>query len=286
MEAAGRDRLVACAGWRRGRWVASSRGLLLFPGAQPIGQPSGLAGSGSSRSCPGNPTSSGGPTLQAKESLEQVHPIAGFTASRSGVCSLFQPLGLPNGRLGGGQRPQRPGGTFERAPPARATEAGRSPQRSLPWQPLAAMEADSPCPSGWPGSHHAWDGHKLVAAACCRPGGEKKKNPVAAGEIKCLTLESRPAARNLGSRSSCPSMDLAGLWAEKRPAGGRRQWPSSGAGLLGVDLGQPRWSTGRPPSPACDSAPHSDASQDHQPAAAAFLVSAGHGGQPTHALVT
>jgi len=101
-----RDRLGRC------RWLAASPLVFIQPptsASSRVLSPSGSHLAGWSAQQPfmalGIQTSSGGPTLAAKGSLEQVSSDRRYRLSRSGVCSLFQPCGC-QWRLGGGQRPQ------------------------------------------------------------------------------------------------------------------------------------------------------------------------------------
>jgi len=216
--------------------------------------------------------------LAPEGSLDQGHPIAG-TPSTSGVCSLFQPLWLPNGDLvvandrSGWWNLERLAGA-EQLKPAPESEARSGAEAPLPWQPLLPMEAEFAMPQWVAGMRTtAWDGHKLVAAACF--AGQWRL-----GEINLPDAGIAPAG-GTWQPIALPFDDLAGLWAESGRLVAVASGPSAGAGLLDLDLASQRWSHRPAAAIGGDSSPTFLApEQISQPQPLWF---AGHGGQPTHA---
>jgi len=191
----------ACGG---AAWLAASSLVLiqpptsaLSPVAQPIGQPSGLAGVASSRSCPGIQPALVA-TLGKRRKPGAGSSIAG-TASRSrGLLAVPARCGCPIGDLGGGH--DRSAGGTSNARRRRATESRPGSPAAPPalasrccrWRPGIRR-----CPSGWPGMRTNRLGWRSSSSRppCLRRTGRL-------GGIKLPEqLESAPAGE-LASRST------------------------------------------------------------------------------------
>jgi len=239
----GRDRLWRWPlGWRRSRWCCIQPADFC---SSAVPQPTGShwpGWSGSSRSCPGNPTSSVA-TLASEEAWSTGHPSP-VPLSRSGVSLLFSRCGCPietcvvaNDRSGWWNYLDAFAGARQRSGPG-------APQRPCPWQPLLA-DGGGIRHAQWAAgcATTAWDATKP------RPRPLLRRTVAAGGESSCLTLESRRRAEP-GSRSS--SLRDAGpdLGAEKRrwcvavaPAAARACWARSPGQPALEPTGRPRITT-------------------------------------------
>ncbi|MDM7953928.1 MAG: prolyl oligopeptidase family serine peptidase [Cyanobium sp. CZS 25K] len=193
--------------------------------------------------------------IDAAGQLQQVRPIAGSAAADPQAISVFQPLWLDDGSLVVAN--DRSGWwNLERLADAALLGADTPPA----WQPLLPMEAEFGGPQWVYGLRtHAWDGQRLVAAACRQGRWELGRLSRTGGPWEPIPL---------------PFDDLAALTAEDGRLVAVAAAPAIGQGLLELDTASGRW--------------------QHTPAAPLPLAAAsisrpevlwfdGHGGRPTHA---
>jgi len=170
------------------------------------------------------------------------------------VPRLFPPLWAANRRLGGGQRPQRAGGTSNRLRRRRATEAGPGKPQRLPASRCCRWRRQSHAmPSGWPGcaTTAGWGTSSSAAGLLRRTRSHRpllgrNQLPENAFGIPARTLQITPDG-NLASPMSLPFDDLAGTLGREhtRPRGGRRQVAQQArAGPCRGSM-RPSWPAGR-----------------------------------------
>ncbi|CAK6690295.1 prolyl oligopeptidase family serine peptidase [Synechococcus sp. CBW1107] len=224
----------------------------------------------------------------ADGSLQQRQPVAGAGAAATHHCSVFQPLWIGNGDLvvandrSGWWNLERlsaeriatlwlKGTTAGALNPA--TEPSSHERPDLGWEPLLPLQAEFAMPQWVYGMRTtAWDGEQLVAAACRDGRWQLGVVPLDLTDRQQAGAPAQPA--DLWQPLDLPVDDLAMLCAEAGRMVCVASGPTTGAGLLELDLASGRWQH-RPVEP-CVLPP--EALSRPEP-----LWFQGHGDQPTHA---
>ncbi|KAF0654499.1 dipeptidyl aminopeptidase/acylaminoacyl peptidase [Cyanobium sp. Copco_Reservoir_LC18] len=193
--------------------------------------------------------------IDAAGQLRQARPIAGSAAGDPQGISVFQPLWLDDGSLVVAN--DRSGWwNLERLADASALGPDTPPR----WQPLCPMEAEFATPQWVYGLRTtAWDGERLLAAACRQGRWELGRLALDGGPWEPIPL---------------PFSDLAALSAAAGRLVAVAAAPAIGQGLLELDTASGTWQH----TPAAPAPLAAEAISLPEP-----LWFDGHGGTPTHA---
>ncbi len=198
--------------------------------------------------------------------LADVRPIAGSDASSVEAISVFQPLWAGGDLVVANDR----SGWWNLEVLRNIDQLG--PHDEPHWHPLRPLEAEFGAPQWVHGLRtSAWDGQKLLAAACRQGRWELGEVPL--GPETSPSDDHGPEGAAAWQPLPLPFDDLAGLSAENDSLVAIASGPTSTAGILEVNLAEGAWSH----APASVLAP-----RDNQPPPEALWFK-GSSGRPTQA---